>query len=305
MIWPDDQRCGVMTKKKTKTSRKPSPATTDKRTKAELRIDLEEAERELEKARALTSKLEDDKSRLSKKLGVEQKKARTEAEEFKATRIELRKKRQTLEKENQDLRIRLETLEKENKGLKRVIAELPPPEKEVEPAVVATSTETPPPEPKPSLDIGLPQQASRSEPELPPGIPTTQESQVSERGDSAPDIFESISFEQAETRLESGRSLRANVPFSVHVKLHLPTIPTARNTDVDHPTYAVQVKAKEEKSDRVVSNDAAGLLSFGIADYESDVDMPGLDSGKYLLSFSGIAPFARIAGSKQVELTVL
>jgi uncharacterized Rmd1/YagE family protein len=280
-----------MTKKKTKTSRKPSPATTDKRTKAELRIDLEEAERELEKARALTSKLEDDKSRLSKKLGVEQKKARTEAEEFKATRIELRKKRQALGKENQDLRIRLETLEKENKGLKRVIAELPPPEKEAEP--------------KPSLDIGLPQQASRGEAELPPEIPTTQETQASGRGEHAPDIFESISFEQAETRLESGRSLRANVPFSVHVKLHLPTIPTARNTDVDHPTYAVQVKAKEEKSDRVVSNDAAGLLSFGIADYESDVDMPGLDSGKYLLSFSGIAPFARIAGSKQVELTVL
>jgi hypothetical protein len=136
-------------------------------------------------------------------------------------------------------------------------------------------------------------------------MPTAEEPQASRQEERAPEIFETISFEQAENWLESGRSLRAHTPFCVHVKLHLPTIPTARNTDVDNPTYAVRVVAKEEESERVVStNDAADLLSFGVVDYESAVDMPGLDAGRYLVSVSGVAPFARIEARKQIELTV-
>ena len=119
------------------------------------------------------------------------------------------------------------------------------------------------------------------------------------------EVFEDVKFQQKERLVDPLQPLSAGQQFAVNALLKFPVVPDDENMDVDNTAYAIRVLAMDESEANVVaSNTIADLLTSGVTHYESQIDMPGLDPGKYFLTLQAHAPFAKIEATKRVELNV-
>jgi hypothetical protein len=119
------------------------------------------------------------------------------------------------------------------------------------------------------------------------------------------EVFEEIKFQQKERLVDALQPLSAGQQFAVNALLKFPVTPNDENMDVDNTAYAIRVLALDESEENVVaSSTIADLLTSGVTQYESKIDMPGLEPGKYFLTLQALAPFAKIEATKRLELNV-
>ncbi|MFQ5630477.1 MAG: hypothetical protein ACE5I1_17025 [bacterium] len=116
-------------------------------------------------------------------------------------------------------------------------------------------------------------------------------------------VLQEIKFEQFRRILEFGATMRARRPFNVHISLRFPVIPNDQNMDIDTSAYTVQIMAKNLENKNVIERSyITDMLSPGITSYKNMVSIPGMEPGKYMLTFYTFAPFANVEESRQFEI---
>jgi hypothetical protein len=118
-------------------------------------------------------------------------------------------------------------------------------------------------------------------------------------------VLKELKFQQMKRILEPGAVLQAHRPFTLSTQLHFPVMPTENNLEIDTSNYEVLVILADAKKENVVARrGVADILSAQVADYENEINIPGLAPGKYWMKICALAPYANIEESKEIDLKV-
>jgi hypothetical protein len=137
--------------------------------------------------------------------------------------------------------------------------------------------------------------AERPEPPLePPVRPISREG-----------VVKALEFRQGEHRTSAPPvALRAQVPFSVSVRIGLKSPPGDR-IPFNVQDYTVRLVARRpDAAGKTEERLVVGTLVPGQSEYESHLDMPALPRGIYVLDAYARVPYAAIAECEQAELEV-